>query len=443
MHIRGGTIVDILPHDAAPGVAVRDLGDVAILPGLIDLTTHANDPGRASWEGFERLTSAAAAGGITTVVDLPLHARPVLTTLSAFGKKREAMRGKCHVDVGLWGGIVPAYTDIYELHQAGVLGFFCSLGPAGNDAFEPVDEERLRAVLPILVDVDVPLVVRPERGRELAEAMVASQGLDPRRYATLLAMHPVDAEVQGVTMLLHLAKEYNARIHISPVSCGESVALVRKARDLGLRITAEVWPLHLFHQSDDVQDRRCDLACAPPIREGRDRTLLWEALRSGTIDAVASGHSPAPPEEKLPHNGDFLRAWPGVSTIQHALPVVWTRAEKRGHDLADIAQWFAAAPAALLGVSAHKGKIAPGCDADIVFFDAEAEQIVDPAALLSQHPLSPFIGRRLKGVVRETWLRGEAVYADGEIAGEPRGNLIMHGGRLSSTTPRASRAISV
>ena len=440
--IQGETIVGLGAYEDTPAddVELRDVADLLVMPGIVDTHVHVNDPGRASWEGFDYATRAAAAGGVTTIVDMPLNSRPATTSLSGFGQKREAMRGKCLVDVGLWGGVIPGNAgELRSLYDAGVLGFKCFLVPSGVEEFPAVTEADLREAMPILAELGSPLLVHAELPGPIEDATLALANTEPRRYSTYLKSRPPAAEVQAITMMLRLAQEFDTHVHIVHVSSGESASLLRKAREVGVKVTAETCPHYLFFQADDVPDRRYEFKCAPPIREGRDRTMLWEALKMGTLDLIASDHSPAPPEMKNPPDANFFTAWGGIASLQMSLSATWTRARKRGHSPEDIARWMCEGPAKLAGLSHRKGAIARGYDADLVIWEPDAEFVVMPERLLHRHSSTPYAGRRLRGVVHETYVRGRRVYAEGVVDGEPNGSLVMRGGRMASTDTREQR----
>jgi allantoinase len=426
LHVRDGTIAAIGAHGDRPaGVAVLDAGDLVVLPGLVDTHVHINDPGRADWEGFEHATRAAAAGGVTTLVDMPLNSVPPTTTLEGLRAKRQAAEGRSFVDVTAWGGVVPGNTDaLAALVEAGVPGFKCFLCPSGVEEFAHVTERDLRVALPVLAGLGVPLLAHAE----LLSALV-SQGMesgDPRAYATWLAGRPPSAEHAAIALLVRLSREYGVRVHIVHLASADALPVLRAARADGLRVTVETCPHYLTFAAEEIPDGATVFKCAPPIR-GRDhRERLWRALVDGEVDLVATDHSPAPAALKEIASGDFLRAWGGIASLQLGLSAVWTGAHAREVSLDRVATWMAAAPARLAGLAARKGSLAPGRDADVVLFDPDAEAIVDPAGLYHRHGVTPYARMRLRGRVRTTLLRGEIVARDGQV-GPARGRWIERG----------------
>jgi allantoinase len=410
IHVRDGTIAAITDYEDVPAAArVTDAGAAVVLPGLVDTHVHINDPGRADWEGFTTATIAAAAGGITTLVDMPLNSIPATTTPAALSVKRAAAEGRCAVDVAFWGGLVPRDIDqLRALTENGVLGFKCFLMPSGVPEFEHVGEAELTRALPVVAALDVPLLVHAEMP-DVLERFACPCG-DARSYARYLASRPAAAETDAVALLVRLARETGAHVHIVHVSAAESIPLLRSARAAGVRITAETCPHYLHFAARDIPDGATQYKCAPPIRDAANREALWAALGAGDLDLIASDHSPCPPSMKCEDSGSFDDAWGGIASLQLGLSVVWTGARARGYDLRDVVRWMAAGPAALAGISERKGAIAAGCDADFALFDADAEWVVDPASLHHRHAVTPYAGARLKGIVTATYLRGEQVY---------------------------------
>ncbi|HWB41579.1 MAG TPA: allantoinase AllB [Gemmatimonadales bacterium] len=425
IHISGGTITRVAPFDDVPrGVDPIDAGDALVFPGLVDTHVHVNEPGRTDWEGFATATRAAAAGGVTTLLDMPLNSIPPTTSVPALEAKRAAARGKCAVDVGFLGGLVPGGAgEIPGLHQAGVFGLKCFLCPSGVDEFPPVSVADLTASTPALAEANVLLMVHAESPAALQPGAAASR--DPRSHATWLATRPAAAETEAVRFLIELARSSGIRVHVVHVSSAATLELIAPARAAGVRITSETCPHYLGFAAEEIPDGATEYKCAPPVRGTAEREALWTALEQGRLDAVVSDHSPAPPESKRRAEGDFLRAWGGIASLQLRLPAVWTGARARGHAPGRVVEWLCSGPARLAGLEGRKGVIAPGADADLVLWRPEAEFVVEESHLRHRHTLTPWLGRRLAGVVEATYLRGEPVYARGAPDGPPRGRLLV------------------
>jgi allantoinase len=421
-------IASIVPLTAVPeGIQVSDFGDAAILPGLVDSHVHINEPGRAEWEGFETATRAAAAGGYTFLVDMPLNCLPATTTVTALEAKRKAARGRCQVDWLSWGGIVGDNEgDIVALATAGVPGFKCFLIDPGISGFTKLTESELRMALPKIAKTQLPLLVHAELAGPVDGATERLKNADWTRYTTYLHSRPDGAELAAIQLLLSLCREYRFRLHIVHLSTSRALDQLRAARSEGLNVSVETCPHYLHLKSEDIENGATLFKCAPPIRAGENRERLWEGLRDGVIDLVATDHSPCPPAMKRMEEGDFRTAWGGISSISVALPVVWTDASNRGLTLSHIARWMADGPARLAGRDKCKGRIAAGFDADFVIFDPDAEFIVTKECLHYRHPVSPYLDERLRGVVKATYLRGKCVYREGEFIGEPFGRECPH-----------------
>jgi allantoinase len=425
--VREGSIAAIEPYsnaNASPGDL--DAGDHVVLPGLVDPHVHINDPGRADWEGFEHATRAAAAGGVTTLVDMPLNSIPPTTTAQNLEAKRHAAKGRCYVDVAFWGGVVPGNAaDIAALVRAGVLGFKCFLCPSGVDEFGHVSEADLRDALGILAAHGVPLLAHAELPSLLRDPALSGDGSTPdsRRYATWLASRPSESELGAIDLMIRLAREYRARIHIVHLASGEALPAIRSARAAGVALTVETCPHYLTFSADEIQDGATAFKCAPPIRSQQNREALWKGLIEGDIDFIATDHSPAPPALKHFDDGDFVRAWGGIASLQLGLAAVWTGAHARGISIDRVARWMGQAPAVFTGLT-HKGVIRVGGAADFVVWDPDHESVVDPATLHHRHSATPYAGRRLRGRVVKTILRGTVIYEDGQVLAPPAGALI-------------------
>jgi allantoinase len=402
--VRDGRIAALAALGDAPGAArVEELpGQEILLPGLVDTHVHVNEPGRTDWEGFASATRAAAEGGVTTLIDMPLNCLPPTTTTSALRHKRPAARGGW-VDVGFWGGAVPGnVAELAGLHRAGVFGFKAFLADSGVPEFGWLGPGDLDATLAEIARLDALLIVHAED----AAVVAAAPSPAGRPYARFLASRPPAAEDTAIARLLAAAGQYRARVHILHLASASALPVIAAARADGVRVSVETCPHYLTFCAEEIPDGATEYKCCPPIRGSVNRDGLWGGLADGLIDAVVSDHSPCPPSLKQLASGDFAAAWGGISSLQLGLPAVWTQARQRGHSLADVARWMAAGPATLAGLPG-KGAIAPGYDADLVAFDDAATFTVDPARLRHRHPVTPYAGRALTGVVRRTWLRGQ------------------------------------
>ncbi|HEU5474620.1 MAG TPA: allantoinase AllB [Actinophytocola sp.] len=418
--VAGGRIAAVEPLDARlDATRAIDLGDdVVLLPGLVDTHVHVNDPGRAEWEGFETATRAAAAGGITTIVDMPLNSLPPTTDVAALEVKRKTAQGRVHVDVGFWGGAVPGNGgELRGLHEAGVFGFKCFLLHSGVEEFPPLGPDELAATLPRLGGLGALLVVHAE------DADTVDHAPAPRgdRYADFLASRPRGAENLAIARMIELARWTGARVHILHLSSSDALPMIASARRDGVAVTAETCPHYLTFAAEEVPDGATQFKCCPPIREADNRELLWRGLAGGVLDCVVSDHSPCPAELKRFDVGDFGLAWGGIAGLQVGLPAVWTAARQRGVPLADVVRWMASGPAGLVGLR-RKGSIAPGFDADLCLFAPDEAFVVDPGKLHHRNPVSAYAGRALAGLVQGTWLRGR------EVTGtDPHGVLLNRG----------------
>jgi len=415
--VEGGRIAAVTRGSTVPDGAL-DLRERWLLPGLVDTHVHINEPGRTDWEGFETATAAALAGGVTTLVDMPLNSIPATTTAAALEAKRAAARGQCRVEVRCWGGVVPGNAgELEALAAAGVAGFKCFLAPSGVEEFAHVGEADLRAAMPILARLGLPLLAHAESPAVLDRAAAEVRGTDPRRYASWLAARPPEAEHQAIELLLRLCETTGCRVHIVHLASADAVPMLREARARGLPVTVETCPHYLFFAAEDIADGRTELKCAPPIRARDHRERLWQALGEGVIDLVATDHSPCPPAMKRAEQGDFFAAWGGIASLELSLAATWTAARPRGFTPADLARWMSAAPARLAGLEGVKGAIAPGADADLVVFDPDAEFVVDAARLRQRHPITPYAGRTLRGRVERVFLGGEPAFPAVDAAG--------------------------
>lgn len=428
--VAAGKITAVLPYDAGvpSGARLEDLGDDVLLPGLVDTHVHVNDPGRTEWEGFWTATRAAAAGGITTLVDMPLNSLPPTTTVDHLRVKRKTAADKAHVDVGFWGGALPGNTgDLRPLHEAGVFGFKAFLSPSGVDEFPHLEQDQLARSLAEIASFGGLLIVHAEDPHHLD---AAPQRGGPR-YADFLASRPRDAEDTAIARLIDQARRLDARVHVLHLSSADALPLIAQARRDGVRITVETCPHYLTLTAEEVPDGASEFKCCPPIREAANQDLLWQALADGTVDCVVTDHSPSTADLKT---DDFATAWGGISGLQLSLAAVWTEARRRGHGLEDVVRWMSTRTAELVGLG-QKGAIEAGRDADFAVLAPDAAFTVDPAALQHRNRVTAYAGRTLHGVVRSTWLRGERIYSDGEFTG-PKGRLLTRAGRLPTDDER-------
>jgi allantoinase len=441
--VEAGRIVEVADWSNAPADAeLRDFGDHVLMPGLVDTHVHINEPGRTHWEGFQTATQAAAAGGVTTVVDMPLNCVPETISIEALEAKRAAAAGagedssgnRTWVDWMAWGGVVGNHgaggneADLPGLIAAGVPGFKCFLVHSGIDGFAWVDEAQLRKALAVLRGSGLPLLAHAEVAGPVDRATAeinASGSADWRSYANYLASRPDQAELEAIELLIRLAGEFDTPLHIVHLATAEALPALRRARAAGLKITVETCPQYLWFAAEEISDGATEFKCAPPVRCAANREGLWQGLMDGAIDMIATDHSPCPPEMKNRESGRFDQAWGGIASLGLALPVVWTGLRERGGGLDLLAKWLSAEPARLAGVAGRKGALAAGCDADIAVFDPDAAWTVTEGDLHFRHKLSPYLGARLRGRVLETWLHGECIFRDGALVG-----LQAHGREL-------------
>jgi allantoinase len=407
---------------------LHDAGDALVLPGFVDTHVHVNEPGRTEWEGFATATDAAAAGGLTTIVEMPLNSSPVTCSVSALEAKREATTGKLRVDVGFWGGVVPGNTaELAGLAAAGVLGFKCFLVDSGLDEFPPVGEADLRSAMREIARLGLPLLVHAEAPGPIAAAAHGRQGASAS-YADWLASRPPEAEVEAVRLIVRVVGETGCAVHVVHVSAHQCLPVIAAAKDAGLPVTAETCPHYLTFAAAEVPEGGTLFKCAPPIREASNRERLWEGLEAGVLDLVVSDHSPCPAAARAVDTGELFAAWGGIAALQLGPSAVWTGARRRAIGPERLAEWMSAAPARLAGLENRKGRIDAGFDADLVIFDPDAEYVVEAADLRDRNRQTPYEGRALHGVVRRTWVRGRLVFADGELTGDRCGKALVPAG---------------
>jgi allantoinase len=418
--VRHGRVAAVEPLQAAltgeETITLTD--DEVLLPGLVDTHVHVNEPGRTDWEGFASATRAAAAGGITSIVDMPLNSIPPTVDVAALDAKRKAAQGQVHVDVGFWGGAVPGNLgELRGLHDAGVFGFKCFLVDSGVEEFPPLGPADLDHYLEVLAGFPALLLVHAEDAQAVARAPAAAG----RRYADFLRSRPREAENLAVARVVSSARRTGGPAHVLHLSSADALPTLAGARRDGVPVSAETCPHYLTFDAETIADGATQFKCCPPIREAANRERLWSGLADGLIDLVVSDHSPCVPELRRLDAGDFGAAWGGIASLQLSLPAVWTAARARGHGLAEVTRWMAERPAALAGLRG-KGRIAVGGDADLCLFAPDTTFVVDPTRLHHRHPVTPYAGRRLAGVVRGTWLRGRRVTGH-----DPTGTLLTRG----------------
>ena len=432
VHVRSGVIVDVVDVGKIPaGIPAEDVGDLVLMPGLVDTHVHINEPGRKEWEGFVTATKAAAAGGVTTLVDMPLNSSPVTTTVEAFRQKITASSGKLFVDCGFYAGLIPGNTsELRQLVNAGVLGVKAFLADSGLDEFPKASEQDLRSAMGFIAESGLPLLVHAELAIDVKNPW--PEASDGRSYQAYLASRPRKWEHDAIELMISLCREFNCRTHIVHLSSANELTGLEKARRSGLPLTVETCPHYLYFSAEEIKEGDTRSKCAPPIRERENRERLWDGLKRGVIDFIVSDHSPCPPEMKLLSEGNFRKAWGGIASLQFGLSIVWTAARGRGFSVADIAEWMSRRPAQLAGLQGRKGAIAPGYDADLVAWDPDGSFVVRAADIHHRHTITPYEGRELRGTIIATYLRGTKVFAKGKFSGDARGKVIVRENRTAT-----------
>jgi allantoinase len=414
--------IDDIATDAPNGYAVEDVGDLVVFPGLVDCHVHVNEPGRTEWEGYTTATRAAAAGGVTSLVDMPLNCIPVTTTADAFAQKLEACHDKCYVDMGFWGGVIPGNAPLLAgLADAGVLGCKAFMVHSGIDEFPNATRDDLLRAMPLLRDKGIPLLAHAELdlGAEISEP-------DPRNYQNYLQSRPPHWETAAIEQLIELCRETRCHVHIVHLSAAESIPAIRAAKAEGLPISVETCPHYLCLQAETIADGETLFKCAPPIRDQANQDLLWKGLFEGVIDFVISDHSPCTPQLKLRERGNFQDAWGGIASLQLGISTLWTHAKQRGASLTQLATWLSKNPSKFAGVSGRKGRIANGYDADLVVWDPDQAFEVHSEGLFFRHKVSPYLGMKLSGKVHRTILRGSEVFDGKKHSAAPAGQMLLH-----------------
>lgn len=428
IHIRDGIIAGISGYDDVPAdVTVETAGDdTVVLPGLVDTHVHINEPGRTQWEGFATATQSAAAGGVTTLIDMPLNSIPPTTTVAGLKTKMSAAGEQCFVDVGFWGGVIPGNTgELDGLMSEGVVGFKCFLIHSGVDEFPNVTEDDLRVAMPRLTSLNALLIVHAELPGPIEQASHSTpNGADDFDYQTFLKSRPRAAENEAVELMIRLSREFGTRIHIVHHSSADALPALRDAKTEGVKLSVETCPHYLYFAAEDIPPGATEFKCCPPIRERENCEQLWDAVKDGTIDFIVSDHSPCTADLKLKESGNFLEAWGGIASLQFRLPVIWSAASKRGFSIADLTRWLCSGPAQQVGLQARKGAIAIGNDADLVFWKPDEIFEVRSAMIRHRNKLTPYRGEQLQGVVQKTFLRGRKIYDDGELIGEAGGRFL-------------------
>jgi allantoinase len=419
--IKDGKISDVAAKDPGAHFPVIDVGNSVLMAGIVDPHVHINEPGRTDWEGFDTATKAATAGGITTLVDMPLNSLPVTTTAKAFDEKIKATRGQLHANCGFWGGVVPGNErEIEPLTEKGVLGFKAFLTHSGIDEFPNSTESDLKKAMPLIAKHDLPLLVHCELSNPTHYSPLTTSV-----YKNYLASRPKQWEDDAIALMIRLCEEFNCRVHIVHLSSADSIEQIANAKQRGLPLTVETAQHYLFFNAEEINEGQTQFKCAPPIREKANNERLWQALKDGIIDFVATDHSPAPPALKDLASGDFMNAWGGISSIQFALPVLWTAAKTRGCRLNEAAKWLCESPALLPGLENIKGKIQKGYDADLVAWDPESSFIVRENMIHHRHKITPYLDEKLYGVVKQTWLGGEKVFDNGAFIHLNKGSILL------------------
>ena len=423
--IRDGIIADVFFEDEIPSdIPTEDFGNDVIMPGLIDAHVHINEPGRTDWEGFETATKAAAAGGVTTLVDMPLNSAPVTTNLLAFNQKLEATKNKLYVDCGFYAGLIPGNeSEMEALLDAGVLGVKAFLCHSGIDDFPNATEKELRSVMPLLAKRNIPLLVHAELVDDNAPEVH-----HPQKYQEYMLSRPEHWEMNAIKMMIDLCRETGCRVHIVHLAAASAIPMLEKAKSEGLPITVETAPHYLYFASENIPDADTRYKCAPPIRNESNRKKLWQGLKNGIIDFVATDHSPSTLDLKEIESGNLMKAWGGISSLQLLLPALWSAARNEGCTIQDIARWTSTTPASFLGLS-DIGELKKGMKANIVIWDPEEEFCVDVNELYHKNPCTPYDGFKLFGVVKATYLNGANISGSKPNKGDKSGKVILNFGR--------------
>ena len=422
--IRDGRIIGVYEGRLTDlSCPINDVGTNVIMPSLIDAHVHINEPGRTDWEGFVTATQAAAASGITLLVDMPLNSSPVSTSTASLQQKLAATKNKLQVDCAFWGGLIPGMEqNLAPLLKSGVLGIKAFLTHSGIDEFPNVEAADLHYAMPMIAQQELPLLVHCELDGPHAQMHLLAK--HPQSYAAYLQSRPKNWENEAIEWMIRLCRQYSCRVHIVHLSSAEALPAIRTAKTEGLPLTVETCPHYLYFHAEAISDGQTQFKCAPPIRELENQLALWEALEEGLIDFIATDHSPAPPDLKELTSGNFAKAWGGIAGLQFLLPAFWTAAKKRGIGIEQISQWTASNVAQFLNLDQQKGKIAVGYDADLVVWNPEADFYVTKSMILHKHKVSPYLGDQLYGQVLQTYLAGKPIYQDGQFS-KAQGKTIL------------------
>jgi allantoinase len=423
--IKDGIIIDIIEgKPTSTNFPIEDVGDLVVMPGLIDSHVHINEPGRTEWEGFETMTKAAIAGGITTLVDMPLNSSPVTISAKTFNDKLKAAEGKLYCNCGFWGGLVPANADkLDELINAGVLGIKAFLTHSGIDEFPNVTLADLKKGMATIAKYQIPLLAHAEL--DVMHKGISTFEKNPTNYMAYLNSRPKVWEDNAVEMMIELCEEFNCPTHIVHLSSADSLAQIKAAKEKGLPLTVETCPQYLYFCAEEIPNANTLFKCAPPIRERANNEKLWQALKSNLIDFVVTDHSPATPDLKKIETGNLKEAWGGIASIQFSLPVVFTAAQKRGLGVADVAALMSEHVAKFIGFQHSKGQLKKGYDADIVVWNPNEKFTVQSSDIHYRHKISPYVGQTLNGVVKQTYLAGKKVFENGNFISLPQGKVLL------------------
>ncbi len=421
--VKDGKTQEVLSHNSKPDCPIEDVGESVVMPGIVDCHVHINEPGRTDWEGFETATKAAAAGGITTLIDMPLNCSPVTTTAKALNTKLEAIKGKLWVDCGFWGGIIPDnINELAPLLEAGVMGCKVFLIDSGIDEFPNVTEKDLHESMPVLKKYGVPLLVHAE-----IESIPGQTGEynNPQSYAAFLNSRPKEIEDNAVNLMIRLCKEYQTKTHIVHLSSAGALQAIKEARHSGLPFSAETCPHYLTFNAEEIHDGDTRFKCCPPIREKANNEKLWDALKTGIIDFIVSDHSPCTANLKLLEKGDIEHAWGGISGLQFSLSIIWTEAIRRGLNLEDLSRLMSQKTSSFIGLGDKKGKIAPGYDADYVIWNPDKSFKIEEEMIQHKNKVTPYLNKELFGVIEKTYVRGNKVYDCGNFNRQPTGEFLL------------------